>query len=156
MNVYTDGASKGNPGFAGWGWYIPSLKKAQYGGKVSATNNQMELLAIIKVLTYIKETLVDKPSEVVVNADSAYCVNALNTWVYGWVRSGWLNAKKQKVANKEMFEEALSLIHWFRDNKINLSFAKVAGHSGDPNKDKADELANKGVEHIKSQFYRKD
>lgn len=156
MNVYTDGASKGNPGIGGWGWYCPTLKKAMYGGSYEATNNQMELYAIRHCLTWLLEgDRLEGYDKINIHSDSAYCVNALTTWVYGWAANSWTNSKKQPVANKEMFEEVLRMIYRIRDSGKFIFFIKVKGHSGDPANEKADELANKGVLKIQSEFHLK-
>ncbi len=149
LSVYTDGACRGNPGVGGWGFYIPSENVAIYGGSIVTTNNKMELTAIAKALRYVIDNLSDKVKVVAIHTDSAYCLNALTNWIYNWIESGWLNAKKQPVANQELFQSIIKLRHSLEDLGISLNFVKVKGHSTDVGNNKADALANKGADYAK-------
>ena len=138
VNLYTDGACKGNPGPGGWGVVIIKNGKPveeMYGGESNTTNNRMELLAVIRGLNKIKEA-----DTVRVNTDSMYVKNGITSWINKWVENGWKTAAKKDVANKDLWVKLRAIVavrevtwHWVR------------GHSGDAGNERADFLANKGV-----------
>ena len=138
VNLYTDGACKGNPGPGGWGVVIIKNGKPVdeiYGGELNTTNNRMELLAVIHGLNNIAEA-----ETVRVNTDSLYVKNGITSWINKWVENGWKTAAKKDVANKDLWIELQSIVET-RDVKWNW----VRGHSGDAGNERADLLANKGV-----------
>ena len=138
IKIYTDGACRGNPGQGGWGVLIisESEEKKLYGGEQSTTNNRMELMAAIKAL---------EASAIKINidlyTDSKYVMDGINSWVQNWKKNGWKTAAKKPVKNSEL---------WIRLDELNLShnvnWHWVKGHSGDEGNEKADELANLGID----------
>ena len=137
ITVYTDGASKGNPGKGGWGAVLisGSHQKELYGGQKDVTNNQMELLAVIKALEAIK-----KSCEIEIFTDSKYVKNGISTWIHGWKKNGWKTAAKKPVKNQELWQQLDMLVEIHE-----ITWKWVKGHSGDPMNEKADDLANRGV-----------
>ena len=138
VNLYTDGACKGNPGPGGWGVVI--IKNGMpvdeiYGGELNTTNNRMELLAVIHGLNKIEDG-----DTVRVNTDSMYVKNGITSWINKWVENGWKTAAKKDVANKDL---------WVKLNNIvevrKVTWNWVRGHSGDAGNERADFLANKGA-----------
>lgn len=138
LTIYTDGASRGNPGPGGWGAVIlvDGMAMEIAGGSKRATNNQMELQAVISVLS--DSGAKGHKGPVVVYSDSAYVVNGMNSWVYGWEKKGWVTMAKTPVENKGLWQEALVLLKEY-GNK--LSIEKVKGHDGDLYNERCDELA---------------
>lgn len=141
ITVYTDGASRGNPGLGGWAAIIMTdsevIEIAGYAKK--ATNNQMELLAVEKALSTIKQKYaLSENDQICVYADSTYVLNGLSTWVDGWMRKGWVTSTKTPVENKQQWVALVELRDFFGDQ---LVLQKVAGHSGDTYNDRCDELA---------------
>ena len=138
VNLYTDGACKGNPGPGGWGVVI--IKNGEpvdeiYGGEINTTNNRMELLAVIHGLNQIEEA-----DMVRVNTDSMYVKNGITSCINKWVENGWKTAAKKDVANKDLWLKLQSIVE---TRKITWNW--VRGHSGDAGNERADFLANKGV-----------
>ena len=134
VTLYTDGACSGNPGRGGWGVVLiyGEIEKQMSGVSEVTTNNQMELTAVIEGLRALKE-----PCEVLVYSDSAYVVNAFNqNWIEGWINNNWRNSKKDPVANRELWEELISLT-----KTHNVTFNKVKGHAGDKYNEICDSLA---------------
>lgn len=136
--IYTDGASRGNPGPGGWGAVIlvDGMAMEIAGGVKKATNNQMELQAVLAVLSDSGARAHKGP--VVVYSDSAYVVNGLNSWVYGWEKKGWVTMAKTPVENKTIWQELLVLLKEYGDR---LSIEKVKGHGGELYNERCDELA---------------
>jgi ribonuclease HI len=138
--IYTDGACKGNPGPGGWGcWLSASGKERElFGGATQTTNNRMELTAVIQALTTLK-----RRCKVVLYTDSEYVRNGITSWIHGWKKRGWLTADKKPVKNVELWQEleAQSLRH-------EIDWRWVRGHAGDPGNERADQLANRGVESV--------
>ena len=138
INLYTDGACKGNPGPGGWGVVI--IKNGEpvdeiYGGELNTTNNRMELLAVIHGLNKIEES-----DTVRVNTDSMYVKNGITSWISKWVENGWKTAAKKEVANKDLWVELQRIV-----KAREVTWNWVRGHSGDAGNERADFLANKGV-----------
>ena len=137
--IYTDGACSGNPGPGGWGAILmfKDIKKEISGFIQDATNNIMELTAVIEALKELKI-----PCKVELYSDSAYVVNAFNQkWIYGWIKNGWKNSNKESVKNKELWVELYNLTKMH-----NVSFIKVKGHSDNEFNNRCDELARKEIE----------
>jgi len=129
--VYTDGACRGNPGPGGWGWVVPDGPWAN-GFDADTTNQRMELMAVLDALRTL-----DGPVEVI--SDSTYVVNCFRDgWWKGWVRRGWKNAKKEPVANRDIWEPLIDL---YRRREDQIEFTWVKGHAGDEYNDIADRLA---------------
>ncbi|MFC4767635.1 ribonuclease HI [Effusibacillus consociatus] len=132
--IYTDGACSGNPGPGGWGAVLiyGDVTKEISGGEKVTTNNKMELTAPIEALKRLKE-----PCKVKLHSDSAYLINCFKEkWYVGWEKNGWVNSKKEPVANKELWQELLRLIRIH-----DVEWIKVKGHSGDYWNERCDELA---------------
>nr|WP_240938020.1 ribonuclease HI [Nocardioides sp. JQ2195] len=142
VEMWSDGACKGNPGVGGWGVWMRSggHERELFGGEAMTTNNKMELQAVIEGLTALTQ-----PCEVTLHVDSAYVMNGMKTWVAGWKRNGWKTSAKKPVKNVDLWKAldeqvARHTIHW----------VWVKGHSGDPGNDRADLLANRGVDSIRA------
>ena len=138
--IYTDGACKGNPGPGGWGALLRSgsTEKELYGGERLTTNNRMELMAVIQALEALK-----RPCAVILNVDSQYVLKGMTEWLQGWKAKGWRTAAKQPVKNVELWQELDELVNR-RGHAIEWRW--VRGHNGDPGNERADVLANMGVE----------
>lgn len=138
VTIYTDGASRGNPGPGGWAAIIMTDSKVVElaGGVNPATNNQMELRAAEESLAYAKKHFPKKT--IVLYADSAYVLNGLQSWIHGWRKNGWMTAAKKPVENRAQWENLAALKDFFGGN---LELVKVAGHSGHVYNDRCDELA---------------
>jgi len=139
--VYTDGACKGNPGPGGWGALLrwKGHEKELFGGERDTTNNRMELTAVIQALSALKSR-----RQVAVYTDSEYVKNGITTWIHGWKQRGWRTADKKPVKNVELWQrlEALAAQH-------DVQWHWVRGHDGDPDNERADALANRGVDSVR-------
>ncbi len=140
IEIYTDGACKGNPGPGGWGVLLKhgSTEKELFGGEPSTTNNRMELMAVIQALTALK-----KPCDVTLFLDSQYVLKGITEWIPGWKAKGWRTASKQPVKNVELWQRLDALVSTAGHR---IEWRWVKGHSGDPGNERADALANKGVD----------
>ena len=138
VHIYTDGACRGNPGKGGWGAFLRfgEHEKEIFGYNPKTTNNQMELQAPTEALKPLK-----KPCKVVITTDSQYVLKGLNEWIKGWKARGWKTASKQPVKNKEFWQELDA-----QCQKHDVEWKWVKGHSGHPENEKADDLANKGID----------
>ena len=133
VEIFTDGACKGNPGPGGWGAVIRSghhLKEIS-GGEPLTTNNRMELLAAIRALEALK-----RPCHVTLSTDSVYVRDGITKWIHGWQKNGWRTADRKPVKNAELWQELLDAA---RRHKVDWRWVK--GHSGHAENDRADELA---------------
>lgn len=141
VTLYTDGACKGNPGMGGWGAFLQSgsHSKELFGGEANTTNNRMELTAVIQGLAALK-----RPCIVNIYTDSQYVKNGMQEWIHNWKARGWKTASKQPVKNAELWQALDSEV-----NKHQVHWHWVKGHAGHPGNEKADELANRGVELVK-------
>jgi ribonuclease HI len=139
VQIYTDGACKGNPGPGGWGAWLKSgaTEKELFGGELDTTNNRMELTAVIEGLAALK-----RPCKVLVYLDSQYVRQGITEWIRGWKAKGWMTAAKQPVKNVELWKRLDQLV---QDGGHQIEWRWVKGHSGDPGNERADMLANKGV-----------
>jgi len=140
VQIYTDGACKGNPGPGGWGAWLKSgaTEKELFGGELNTTNNRMELKAVIEGLGALK-----RPCKVVLYLDSQYVRMGITEWVRGWKAKGWLTSTKQPVKNVELWKELDKLVS---EGGHQIEWRWVRGHSGDVGNERADMLANKGVD----------
>ena len=138
--IYTDGACKGNPGPGGWGAWLKSgtSEKDLFGGELNTTNNRMELTAVIEGLAALK-----RPCKVLLYLDSQYVRKGITEWIRGWKAKGWLTSTKQPVKNVELWKELDKLVS---EGGHQIEWRWVRGHSGDVGNERADMLANKGVE----------
>ena len=141
VEIFTDGACKGNPGPGGWGALLRygTTEKEIYGASKSTTNNIMELTAVIESLKNLK-----KPCELIITTDSKYVKNGITEWIHNWKKNGWRTAAKKEVKNKELWIELDSLIQIH-----SISWDWVKGHSGHPENERADLLANVAIEELK-------
>ncbi|HJS02620.1 MAG TPA: ribonuclease HI [Variovorax sp.] len=140
VQIYTDGACKGNPGPGGWGAWLKSgaTEKEIFGGELNTTNNRMELKAVIEGLAALK-----RPCKVILYLDSQYVRMGITEWIRGWKAKGWLTSTKQPVKNVELWKELDKLVS---EGGHQIEWRWVRGHSGDVGNERADMLANKGVE----------
>ncbi len=138
VNIYTDGACRGNPGIGGWGVLIEyeDFNKELFGGEKHTTNNRMELMAAIQGLKALNENCI-----VHLTTDSKYVMDGINSWIMNWKKNNWKNSQKQSVKNKDL---------WIQLDKLNeqhdVNWHWVKGHSGHPQNELADQLANKGID----------
>ena len=146
VEIYTDGACKGNPGPGGWGALLRSggHEKEIFGGEPHTTNNRMELTAVIRAL----QTLT-RACPVAIHTDSQYVKNGIETWIHGWRRNGWKTADRKPVKNADLWRELAALAaqhavtwHWVR------------GHADNPGNIRADALANRGVDGARADAHR--
>ncbi len=137
VDIYTDGACKGNPGPGGWGAYLVSgqHEKEIYGGETQTTNNRMELQAVIEALQALKN-----PSKVHLYIDSQYVKNGINLWISNWKKTGWMTSGKKPVKNVDLWKPLDELVA-----NHEITWVWVKGHAGNAGNERADLLANKGV-----------
>ena len=140
--IYTDGACKGNPGPGGWGVLLRAgeLEKELFGGELGTTNNRMELMAVIQALSALK-----RPCRVQLYLDSQYVRQGITSWIHGWKKKGWRTAGGQPVKNAELWRRLDELAHGAGHQ---IDWHWVRGHAGDPGNERADALANRGVEQV--------
>lgn len=145
LQMYCDGGCRGNQSdknVGGWGallMYGPHKKEIR-GGEFNTTNNKMELTAAIQGLRCIKR----KDVPVDVYTDSAYVYNGITSWIYGWMKKGWKNAKKEPVANKELWLDLLAEKKLFTE----ITFNKVKGHANNEGNNRADALVNLAMDDL--------
>lgn len=141
--MYTDGACKGNPGPGGWGVLLRygNKQKELHGGEPETTNNRMELMAAIAGLEALRT-----PCKVVLTTDSRYVMDGITQWMANWKKRGWKTASKQPVKNVDLWQrlDAAAAPH-------EIDWQWVKGHSGHPGNERADELANKGIDEMNKQ-----
>lgn len=140
IEIYTDGACKGNPGPGGWGVLLRlgSHEKRLYGGEPETTNNRMELTAAIRGLEALK-----RPASVVLTTDSQYVMKGVREWMPNWKKRNWQTASKQPVKNVDLWQQLDALV-----SQHEIEWRWVRGHTGHPENELADQLANLGVEHV--------
>lgn len=140
VHIYTDGACKGNPGPGGWGVLMlsGSAEKELFGGELGTTNNRMELMAVIQALQALK-----RPCAVTLHVDSQYVLKGITEWLPGWKRKGWRTASGQPVKNVELWQQLEKLV---AEGGHTIDWRWVRGHNGDAGNERADVLANRGVE----------
>jgi len=137
VEIYSDGACRGNPGPGGWGVLLRynSKEKELCGGEAATTNNRMELMAAIRALEALK-----RPSRVRLHTDSLYVMKGITTWILDWKRRGWRTADKKAVKNEDLWRRLDELAA-----RHDIEWHWVRGHAGHPENERADELANKGI-----------
>lgn len=140
VEMFTDGACKGNPGPGGWGVLLRygAHEKELFGGESNTTNNRMELMAAIKGLEAL-----NKSCKVRLTTDSQYVRQGITQWLKGWKQKNWMTASKQPVKNKDLWQRLDDAV-----SKHNVEWHWVKGHSGHVENEKADELANRGVDKV--------
>ena len=140
VTIYTDGACRGNPGPGGWGalLVLNEKKREMCGGEKGTTNNRMELTAAIEGLGALK-----KPCKVLLVTDSQYVLKGVTEWMAGWKKRGWKTAAKQPVKNVDLWQK-LDLALGPHDVK----WEWVKGHAGHPGNERADQLANRGIDEL--------
>ncbi len=138
--IYTDGACKGNPGPGGWGALLLAgdNEREIFGGEALTTNNRMELTAVIRALEALTRTTTAQ-----VYTDSQYVKNGIETWIHGWKRNGWKTADRKPVKNAELWRELDVLVA-----RHAVSWHWVKGHAENVGNQRADALANRGVETV--------
>lgn len=138
VNIYTDGACKGNPGIGGWGVLIEygDTRKEYFGGELNTTNNQMELTAAIEGLKALKE-----PCIVNLTTDSKYVMQGITSWIDNWKKNNWKSSSNKDIKNKALWVELDKYVE-----KHNVKWSWVKGHSGHKQNEIADQLANKGID----------
>jgi len=134
VELFTDGACKGNPGPGGWGVILRMGKheKELSGSDPSTTNNRMEMTAVIRGLKALIE-----PCEVTIYTDSRYVIDGITKWVHGWKRNGWVNASKQPVRNADLWHDLIEVA-----KRHQISWQWVRGHNGHPENERVDRLAS--------------
>lgn len=144
IEIWTDGACKGNPGPGGWGALLRygDHEKELFGGERLTTNNRMELMAVIEALSSLK-----RRCDVIVHTDSKYVQLGITEWIPNWIRRGWKTADKKPVKNADLWQRLHEVaarhdVHW----------RWVKGHAGVDGNERADELANRGVESVSSSY----
>lgn len=134
VEIFTDGACKGNPGPGGWGAILRMGKheKELSGSDPATTNNRMEMTAAIRGLSALIE-----PCDVVLHTDSRYVIDGITKWVHGWKKKGWINASRQPVRNSDLWHDLIEAAQ-----PHNVEWVWVKGHDGHPENERADKLAS--------------
>ncbi len=146
VTIYSDGACKGNPGVGGWGALLQFsvaggvTEKEIFGGEANTTNNRMEMTAVIEALRALKRSC-----DAVVYTDSSYVQKGISEWIHGWKRNGWKTADKKPVKNADLWVLLDDLA-----KQHHVDWRWVKGHAGHPENERADQLANRGVDLILS------
>ncbi|MBX2883664.1 MAG: ribonuclease HI [Granulosicoccus sp.] len=144
VEIFTDGACRGNPGPGGWGVLLRSGEhcKELWGGEQLTTNNRMEMTAVIEGLKALK-----RPSHVVLTTDSQYVRQGITQWIEGWKRRNWRTASKQPVKNVDLWQRMDEL-----SKEHQIEWRWVKGHSGHTENERVDALANRGIDELKDQM----
>jgi ribonuclease HI len=134
VDVFTDGACKGNPGPGGWGVLLRmgAHEKEMSGGEPDTTNNRMEMTAAIKALNALIE-----PCEVTLHTDSKYVIDGITKWVHGWKKKGWINSSKQPVRNADLWHDLIEA-----SGRHKVQWEWVRGHNGHVENERVDKLAS--------------
>jgi ribonuclease HI len=143
VEIFTDGACKGNPGAGGWGALLNYNGHAQelFGGEKQTTNNRMELLATIRALEALK-----RPCKVHLHTDSQYVQKGISEWIHSWKQRGWQTANKKPVKNADLWKQLDRLCQ-----QHEIEWIWVRGHAGHAGNEQADALANRGVSLVAAQ-----
>ncbi|MEO6388317.1 MAG: ribonuclease HI [Croceibacterium sp.] len=138
VEIFTDGACKGNPGPGGWGVLLRmgAHEKELSGGEAHTTNNRMEMTAVIRAL----EALIE-PCDVAVHSDSRYVIDGITKWVAGWQRKGWINASKKPVRNEDLWHQLIAAVAPHR-----VTWQWVRGHDGHAENERVDQIASAAAE----------
>lgn len=138
VEIFTDGACKGNPGPGGWGAVIRfgAHEKELAGGESNTTNNRMELMAAIEALNALT-----RPCHVVLTTDSNYVKDGITKWIFGWQKNGWRTADRKPVKNADLWQALLDAV---RRHKVEWRWVK--GHAGHPDNERADRLASEAAQ----------
>ena len=140
INIYADGGCRGNPGPGGWGVLMQAgaVEKELCGGERDTTNNRMELTAVIRSLEALK-----RPSTINVHTDSQYVQKGISQWIHNWKRNGWRTSDKKPVKNADLWQilDGLATQH-------QIKWIWVKGHAGHPGNERADALANRGIDQL--------
>ena len=141
IEIFTDGACRGNPGPGGWGALLRSGKheKELCGGELHTTNNRMEMTAVIESLKALKQ-----PSEVILTTDSQYVRKGITEWIEGWKKKNWQTAARKPVKNADLWKEMDKLAAGHT-----IDWRWVKGHSGHAENERVDDLANRGIDELK-------
>jgi len=142
VEIYSDGACRGNPGPGGWGALLRAngVEKELWGGEAQTTNNRMELTAAIRALEALK-----RPSKVRLYTDSIYVMKGISEWIRSWKRRGWTTADKKPVKNVDLWKQLDEVAA-----RHSIEWHWVKGHAGHPENERADRLANKGIPTIEA------
>jgi ribonuclease HI len=142
VEIWTDGACKGNPGTGGWGVLLRRKhhEKTLCGGESNTTNNRMEMMAVIHALKAL-----NKPCQVILHTDSQYVQKGMTEWLAGWKARQWRKADKKPVLNADLWQQLDELV-----GQHQIEWRWVRGHDGDPGNERADELANEGARRHRS------
>ncbi|MFC5301028.1 ribonuclease HI [Azospira restricta] len=140
IDIWADGGCRGNPGPGGWGVLLRAgaHEKELWGGEPATTNNRMELTAVIRALEALK-----RPVRARVHTDSQYVQKGISEWIHGWKKNGWKTSDKKPVKNADLWQELDQLAARHR-----LEWLWVRGHAGDPGNERADALANRGIDEL--------
>lgn len=140
VEVFADGACRGNPGPGGWGALLRwrGHERELWGGELHTTNNRMELLAVIRALEAIT-----RPLPVRVHTDSKYVQQGMLTWIHGWKRNGWRTSNKEPVKNADLWQTLDALA-----GRSRVEWVWVKGHAGHVENERADGLANRGTDEV--------
>ena len=140
IEIYTDGACRGNPGPGGWGVLLISGKhrKTLHGGAPETTNNRMELTAAIEALNTL-----ERPCRVILHTDSRYVMDGINDWMPNWKKRGWKTAARKPVKNQDLWQALDDAV-----DRHDIDWRWVKGHTGNPGNETADELANRGIDEL--------
>lgn len=141
VDIFTDGACKGNPGVGGWGALMKygGHTRELCGGEPATTNNRMELTAVIRALEAL-----NRPSQVRLHTDSSYVQQGITVWIHQWQRRGWRTAGNKPVKNVDLWKELAALAQ-----RHQVEWIWVRGHAGHEGNEAADQLANRGVESVR-------
>ena len=142
VDIFTDGACRGNPGPGGWGVILRlgRHEKELWGGERETTNNRMEMTAVIRALEALKRPVVGR-----IHTDSQYVLKGISEWIHGWKRNGWKTSARQPVKNADLWQQLDTL-----SQPHKLEWIWVKGHAGHPENERADALANRGIDELKS------
>lgn len=140
IEIFTDGACRGNPGPGGWGVLLryAETEKSLWGGERDTTNNRMELTAVIEALKALK-----RPCRVILSSDSTYVLKGIQEWMPNWKRRDWQTAQKKPVKNVDLWQQLDSVIQGH-----DIQWHWVKGHSGHRENEIADQLANRGTDEL--------
>lgn len=142
VEIFSDGACRGNPGPGGWGALLryDGREKELYGGELDTTNNRMELSAVIEALAVLTSSC-----DVEVTTDSRYVADGITQWISGWKKNGWRTSARKPVKNVDLWRALDTQVDRHR-----VRWHWVRGHTGHPENERADQLANRGIDELRS------